>query len=88
MRRKRRILKPRIRERFPVILTVLLLVALTGCNNSPYPAGETAQAIIYSAISDDPKTLDPSIGYDVASGSIIDNIYPSYMPIPWPITQS
>src|SRR5262249_20971832 len=79
MRREHYILKLLVREIFPGMLTVLLLLTLTGCNNNPYPAGETAQSIIYSAISDDPKTLDPSIGYDVASSNIIDNIYPSYM---------
>ncbi len=79
MRRKHHILRHLVRGILPETLTVLLLLILTRCNNNPYPAGETAQSIIYSAISDDPKTLDPSIGYDVASGSIIDNIYPSYM---------
>jgi len=79
MRRKYHTRKLLVRGIFPGTLTALLLLTLTGCNNNPYPAGETAQSIIYSAISDDPKTLDPSIGYDVASSSIIDNIYPSYM---------
>ena len=67
MRRKYHTRKPLVRGIFPGTLTALLLLTLTGCNNNPYPAGETAQSIIYSAISDDPKTLDPSIGYDVAS---------------------
>ena len=68
MRRKHHILKPLVRGILPANFTALLLLTLIGCNNNPYPAGETAQSIIYSAISDDPKTLDPSIGYDVASG--------------------
>lgn len=79
MRRKHPIRHNLARGIRPVTFTFWCLLTLTGCNNNPYPAGETVQSVIYGAIADDPKTLDPSIGYDVASGSIIDNIYPSYM---------
>ena len=79
MGREHHILTSLVRGLLPGTLAALLLVILAACNNNPYPAGETAQAIIYSTIGDDPKTLDPSIAYDVASSSIIDNIYPSYM---------
>lgn len=61
-----------------VLIGMFGTLALTGCNNNPYPAGETAQPVLYLSLADDPKTLDPSIGYDIASGSIIDPIYPAY----------
>src|SRR5215470_3903088 len=79
MRREHHIRQSLVGGILPGTLIALLLLPMTGCNNNPYPAGETAQSIIYSAIADDPKTLDPSIGYDVVFGSIIDNIYPSYL---------
>jgi ABC-type transport system substrate-binding protein len=63
----------------PRVLPVLILAALlAGCNNNPYPAGQTEQPILFAAIGDDPKTMDPSIAYDVSAGLIIDPIYPSY----------
>src|SRR5438270_2301280 len=56
-----------------------LLFALAGCSNNPYPAGESATARIYRVLTEDPKTLDPSIAYDVASANVIDTIYPSFL---------
>src|SRR5437879_2791033 len=43
-------------------LTVLLAA---GCNNNPYPPEEAHRPILYRAIIDDPKRLDPSISYTV-----------------------
>ncbi|MCW3055903.1 MAG: ABC-type oligopeptide transport system,periplasmic component [Chthonomonadales bacterium] len=60
-------------------LLALSFGVLGGCSNDPYPPGETAQPIVYAALGDDPKTLDPSVGYDAASDSIICPIYPSYL---------
>src|SRR5579872_3957290 len=57
----------------------LLLPAVSGCSNDPYPAGESATPTLYRVLSDNPKTLDPSIAYDVASGTVIDTVYPSYL---------
>src|SRR5262245_3363657 len=55
-----------------------LALALAGCSNNPYPPGETTRPILYRAMSDDPKTLDPSVSYTVSEGRIIDVIYSSY----------
>lgn len=57
----------------------LLAPALTGCGNNPYPAGESARSIVYRVLTEDPKTFDPSIAYDVDSANVIDVIYPSYL---------
>lgn len=58
---------------------VLLIPALAGCSNNPYPARESATATVYRVLSEDPKTLDPAIAYDVASANVIDTIYPGYL---------
>lgn len=60
-------------------LAVALAFSLTGCSNNPYLAGETAEPILYRNITDDPKTFDPSIAYDVAAAEVIDPIYASYL---------
>ncbi|MBV9468960.1 MAG: hypothetical protein JOZ57_06905 [Abitibacteriaceae bacterium] len=52
---------------------------MSGCSNNPYPPGETAQPVLYTALGDDPKTLDPSVAYDEAEASVIDVIYPAYL---------
>src|SRR5260370_32224317 len=57
---------------------VLSLLFLAGCNNSPYPPGETAKPILFIAQLEDPKTFDPSIGYDVGTAVVIDCIYPAF----------
>jgi len=64
-----------------LILIVSLMAALCqlGCGNNPYPPGESAKPIIYRVLVEDPKTLDPSIAYDVASANVIDVVYPSYL---------
>lgn len=51
---------------------------LAGCSNSPYPTGETAQPVLYRAMSDDPRSLDPSFAYTVTESRIVDLIYPAY----------
>jgi oligopeptide transport system substrate-binding protein len=53
-------------------------LALAGCSNNPYPPGQTARPILYRALTDDPKTMDPSVTYTVDEASVIDNIYPSF----------
>ncbi len=56
-----------------------LTPGLSGCGNNPYPIGESATPVIYRVLADDPKTLDPSIAYDVPSANVIDVIYPGYL---------
>jgi ABC-type transport system substrate-binding protein len=65
--------------RLALCALVLGIPALMGCGNNPYPAGESATSTIYRVLSEDPKTLDPSLAYDVASANVIDTIYPSYL---------
>lgn len=62
-----------------LVVACLAFGALAGCSNNPYPAGEAEQPILNLAIADDPKTFDPQIAYDIAAGSVIDPIYPSYL---------
>ena len=54
-------------------------ITLVGCGNNPYPPGESATTTLYRVLADDPKTLDPSIAYDVPSANVIDVIYPPYL---------
>src|SRR5687768_12857360 len=60
------------------LLSFTLLLALPGCGNNPYPAAQERQSIIYTALIDDPKRLDPSVSYLVTEGQILSLIYNSY----------
>ena len=60
------------------LLVAALAPLLTGCSNNPYPSGESAKNVSYKALSDDPKTFDPSVAYYVDESTVISNIYPSY----------
>ncbi|MCC6446052.1 MAG: hypothetical protein IT210_21685 [Armatimonadetes bacterium] len=62
----------------PSLATALFLLALAGCSNNPYPPGETAGAVLYRSIGDEPKSLDPSFAYDIFTSTIIDVIHPAY----------
>lgn len=63
----------------PVLFTLALsLVPLAGCNNNPYPAGESAKNALYRSMADDPKSLDPTFSYTVDEAYICDLIYPSF----------
>ncbi len=62
---------------FP-LAAVLMLALLTGCNNNPYPPGESANNVLYTTLSDDPKSLDPSVSYTVDEARITDLVYPSF----------
>ncbi len=61
-------------------IATLAVFALTlaGCNNNPYPAGESTSNVLYRTLSDDPKSLDPSVTYTVDEAQVTDLIYPSY----------
>lgn len=56
----------------------LLLPLLAGCNNNPYPPGESNGNILFRALGDDPKSLDPTFSYVVDEAYITDLIYPSF----------
>lgn len=59
-------------------IAALGVLALAGCNNNPYPAGETARPVLYRALGEDVRTLDPTRAYTDVEAQIIDVIYPSY----------
>jgi ABC-type transport system substrate-binding protein len=64
--------------RLLALLAGLVALALTGCNNNPYPAGESQGNVLYRTLSDDPKSLDPTFSYTVDEAYICDVIYPSF----------
>ena len=55
-----------------------LLALLSGCNNNPYPAESSADPTYYTVLGEDPKSMDPSVAYDVPASQVIDSIYPSF----------
>lgn len=59
-------------------LAPLLGLLISGCSNNPYPPEDAARPILYSALLDDPKTLDPSVSYMVTEGQILSVICSSY----------
>ncbi len=69
---------PALRGKGAAGIGLLLALALAGCGNNPYPPGESARPVLYRALSDDPKTLDPSVSYGVDEAPIIDVLYASY----------
>ena len=71
--------KNQSRSLIALVAACLASGTLAGCSNNPYPAGEAEQPILNLAIADDPKTFDPQIAYDIAAGTVIDPIYPSYL---------
>ena len=58
-----------------MFLSVLFLAACSGPPNSPYPAGQAGQSILYSAFSERPKHLDPARSYSENEYVFIGNIY-------------
>ncbi len=60
--------------RSAVLAAVVCLWALTGCSNDPYPP-EGDKKILYSAIGEDPHSLDPVQAGDTLSGGIIAQMY-------------
>lgn len=64
--------------RWAAILSVCGLLLVGGCKeplNSPYPATEQAQNILYSSFSERPKHLDPARSYSSNEYAIIGQIY-------------
>lgn len=58
---------------------LLVLLALTACGdepwNSPYPAGDSDRAILYSSFSERPKHLDPVSSYSENEAIFTGQIY-------------
>jgi oligopeptide transport system substrate-binding protein len=53
-------------------------LVLTGCNNNPYPPGESQGNVLYRTLTEDPKSLDPTFSYTVDEAYVCDVIYPSF----------
>ncbi len=51
----------------------VLAAGLTACGNNPYPA-EKGKSINYTALAEDPRTLDPAQVSDTTSAEILDQI--------------
>src|SRR5216684_4050226 len=58
---------------FPLVLSLV-----AGCDNNPYPPEEAHRPILYRAIIEDPKRLDPSISYTVDESEILSLVCNSY----------
>ena len=68
-------------RRIASVLAALFLVGvgtLAGCSNNPYPPGESQTNVLYRVLTDDPKTLDPSVSYTVDEAYVCDLVYPSF----------
>ncbi|MGD0489849.1 MAG: ABC transporter substrate-binding protein [Syntrophorhabdales bacterium] len=59
-----------------VSLLCVLAAGLTACGNNPYRA-EEGKSINYTALAEDPRTLDPAQVSDTTSAEILDQIYDS-----------
>ena len=64
------------------LLWLMAAWLLAGCSgdaanapNAPYPAGETARSVLFSAFSERPKHLDPARSYSENEFVFIGNIY-------------
>lgn len=69
---------PRVRHFFLLALFFLL----AGCGNNPHPRpiretrpDGTPWRVFYSAVGEDPRTLDPQVCYDTLSNTFVSNIY-------------
>lgn len=61
-----------------IALLLASIMLLTGCNNNPYPAESSTDPTYYTVLGEDPKSMDPSIAYDIPASQVIDSIYPSF----------
>jgi oligopeptide transport system substrate-binding protein len=57
-----------------VFIYLFCLVVLVACKNNPYPP-EGGKLIGYTALTEDPRTLDPAQVSDTNSGEILTQIY-------------
>jgi oligopeptide transport system substrate-binding protein len=72
------IMKMKTPGRLLTLAAGLATLALVGCNNNPYPSGETRGNVLYRTLTEDPKSLDPTFSYTVDEAYVCDVIYPSF----------
>ena len=53
----------------------LVVLALGGCTNDPYPSADALERILYQPFDDPPKTLDPQVAYSVVDHMVIGYVY-------------
>lgn len=53
----------------------LLIGALGGCTNSPYPEADDGKKVLYAQYHEPPKTLDPAVAYSTADHIITGKVY-------------
>ncbi len=75
-----------------LVAVIALVACLSACGNNPYPAASAGQAL-YTALAEDPRTLDPAQVSDVTSGEITNQIYDalyqnSYLDRPYKVEPS
>ena len=56
-------------------LCASLAVAGFACSNNPYPDGDDALRVFYTAYSEPPKTLDPQVAYSTVDHDVLSNVY-------------
>jgi oligopeptide transport system substrate-binding protein len=54
---------------------VLVLTALIGCGNDPYPPTKQGEKILYSSFREAPRTLDPATAYTTTAHAITGAVY-------------
>lgn len=52
-----------------------LLVLAGACTNNPYPDADDERAILYSAFTEAPKTLDPAVAYSTSDHLVTSPVY-------------
>ena len=57
-----------------VFIYLFCFVALVACGNNPYPP-DSGKMIGYSALGEDPRTLDPAQVSDTTSAEVLTQIY-------------
>ena len=67
-----------VRIRYGKVVRVLVLcvalLSVAACGNNPYPT-DNGKIIIYTALGEDPKTLDPAQVSDTTSAEILTQIH-------------
>src|SRR5512133_1499212 len=56
------------------LIFLICLFALAGCGNNPYPP-ESGALRLYTALTEDPRTLDPAQVSDTTSAEVLTQIY-------------
>ncbi len=67
---------PVLKRFFLMSLLCVIAAGLFACGNNPYPPAD-GKSINYTALAEDPRTLDPAQVSDTTSAEILDQIYDS-----------